>query len=184
MHNAFNHHPTSKAKSWVRFWVNFQVSKFLLQSIFPLENCMMTLALTHPMFQVSVDSLITLQQFSLQNPCSHIVVLAKPKLQSVPSWNCRSYWNLEVYGRVPRLESNYVPICKLQPLYFVTSNFWRGLHYDWWKLCREHFCEVPKKGKKKKLFDGQNDIWQVLTTSILNTAHDPQHSSAPGACCQ
>ena len=67
------------------------------------------------------------------------------KLQS---WNFRSFWNLEVYVREPRLESSYVSVCKLQPLYFVTCSYWRGLHCDWWKLCRARFCEVPppKKG--------------------------------------
>ena len=44
--------------------------------------------------------------------------------------HCRSYWNLEVYARMPRLESTYVFIGKLQPLYFTTYSFWRGLHYE------------------------------------------------------
>ena len=68
---------------------------------------------------------------------------AKPKLLSFHSRNCKSNWNLKVFARVPRLKSNYLSICKLQPLYFVASNFWRGIHCDQWKLCRAHFCEVP-----------------------------------------
>jgi hypothetical protein len=52
------------------------------------------------------------------------------------SRNCRSYWNLEVSARVPRLESSYVYICKLQPVYFVKGNFWRGLHCDWWNFTK------------------------------------------------
>ena len=44
--------------------------------------------------------------------------------------HCRSYWNLEVYARMPRLESTYVFIGKLQPLHFTTYSFWRGLHYE------------------------------------------------------
>jgi hypothetical protein len=75
---------------------------------------------------------------------AEVAVSAESKLQSR---NCRSYWNLKVSARGPRLESNYVSTCKLQPLYFVIGSFLRGLHYDWWKLCIAHFCEVPKKSK-------------------------------------
>ena len=71
-----------------------------------------------------------------------VVVSVESRLHSR---NCTCYWNLEVYARVPRLESNYVSICKLWPLHFVTCNFWRGNHCGWWKLCRAHFCEVPPK---------------------------------------
>ena len=89
-------------------------------------------------------------QFCLKNPFSHIYAKvafnAESKLQSQ---NCKSYWNLKVFARVPRLESNYVSIYKLQSLYFVTSYFWRGLHCDRWKLWRAHFCEVPQKKTKK-----------------------------------
>ena len=89
-------------------------------------------------------------QFCLENPRSHIVVLAKPKLQSVLSWSCKVKitWLIGIWkcvARVPRLESSYVSICKLQPLYCVTCNFWRGLHCEGWKLCKAHFCEVPQK---------------------------------------
>ena len=89
-------------------------------------------------------------QLCLGHPRSHIVVIGKPKLQSVPSRSCKSLWNLEVYTRVPRLESNYVSIYKLQPSYFVTGNFWRNLHCEEWKLCRAHSCEVPPKQSKTK----------------------------------
>ena len=51
---------------------------------------------------------------------AEVVVSAESKLQSQ---NCRSYWNLEVYARVPRLESNYVSICKLQQLIFCDNQF-------------------------------------------------------------
>ena len=77
-----------------------------------------------------------------------VVVGAESKLLSR---NCRSYWILEVSTRVPRLESSYVSIYKLQPLYFVTCSFGRGLHYEGWKLCKAQFCELPPH-KKKKLF--------------------------------
>ena len=85
-------------------------------------------------------------QFFLEYLHLHIVVLAKSKLHSQ---SCRSYWNLEVYPRVPRVASSYVFICKLQPLHFVIGNIWRGLHYEGWKLCRAHFCEMPNKNKNK-----------------------------------
>ena len=35
---------------------------------------------------------------------AEVAVNGESKLQSQ---NCRSYWNLEVFARVPRLESNY-----------------------------------------------------------------------------
>ena len=91
------------------------------------------------------------------------------------SQNYRSYYYLEVYARVPRLDSNHVFIDKLQPLYFVKCGFWRGLHCEGWKLCRARFCEVPPKPKKKNFFDSPNGIWQALKTSILST--DLPHSN-------
>ena len=47
--------------------------------------------------------------------------------------------------------------------------FWRSLHLEEWKYCRAQFYEVPQK-QNKNFFDNQNDIWQALKTSILNTA--------------
>ena len=76
----------------------------------------------------------------------------------LPSQNYRSCWNLEVYARVPRLEFSYVFICKLQPLYFATCNFGRGLHCEGWKLWIARFCEVSPPQKKKNFFDGKNGI--------------------------
>ena len=69
------------------------------------------------------------------------------EVASLQSRNCKSYWNLEVSTRVPRLESRYVSIYKLQPLYFVRSIFGRSLHCEGWKLCRAQFCEVLGKQK-------------------------------------
>jgi hypothetical protein len=109
----------------------------------------MTLSLMHPMFQVQSTSAITLHPIlfgksTLTYSCAcqaEVVVSAKSKLHSR---NCKSYWNFEVFARVPRLASNYVSICKLQALYFVTCWFWRGVNCERWKLCIAHFCEVPK----------------------------------------
>jgi hypothetical protein len=58
------------------------------------------------------------------------IIAPKPLEKKLKSMNCMSYWNLKVFARVPRLDSSYVSICKLQPLYIVISNFWRGLHCD------------------------------------------------------
>ena len=81
----------------------------------------------------------------MENPRSHIVVLANPKLHSR---DCMIYWNFGVYAkRVPRMEFNFVFIYKLLLLDFVTHKFWRGRHCEGWKLCRVHFCEVPPKEK-------------------------------------
>ena len=79
--------------------------------------------------------------------------------------NSTIYWNVKMSTRVPRLDSSYFSNCKLQPLYFVTNSFWRRRDYDWWKLCRTHFFEVPpphSTPKKTNFFDGQNGIWQSV----------------------
>jgi hypothetical protein len=82
------------------------VSKILAQSIFPIgrphnDSCIDASNVSS--FNRLMWSLFI--QLCFENPRSRIVVLAKPKLQLVPSWNCRIYWNLEVSARVPRLES-------------------------------------------------------------------------------
>ena len=110
------------------------------------EDRIMTLASMHPMFQVPTSAItlhpIMFEKSMFTYSCACQADVAESKLPS-------RYWNLEVYARVPRLESTYVSICRLQPLYFVTCSFWRG-----------HHCE---------------DIWQVLKTSILNAAPRPPY---------
>ena len=131
----------------------------------------MILASMHPSFSWLLWSLFT--QFHLESPRSHIVaVSAESKLHSR---NCRSYWNLEVYARVPSLESDYVLIYKLHAMYFVTGNFWRGLHCERWKLCRAHFCEVLPK-QNQNLFDGQNGIWQAFKTQCWTLPRATSHT--------
>jgi hypothetical protein len=132
----------------LQFLVEFQVLEILAQSKFSIgrpHNDTRINASNVPSFNQLLRSLFT--QLCLEKPRSHIVVFAKPKLQLVPSRNCRNYWNLEMSAIVPRLEFSYVSICKFQPLYFVTCSFWRCLHYEGWRFCRAHFCEVtpPKK---------------------------------------
>ena len=110
--------------------------------------------------------------FTYRSACQAEVALnAQLKLQSR---NYKSYWNLEVSARVPRLESNYVLFFKLQPLYFVTSGFWRGLHWDWWKLRRAHFCEVPPPPKKEPLWWPK---WHLTIVEDLNIEQWSQHTS-------
>jgi hypothetical protein len=67
---------------------------------------------------------------------------------------------LELSIRTPRLESNYVFIYKLQPLYFVRGNFWRDLHSD---FVEHTFVKCPPQ---KNSFDSPNSIRKVLKTSI------------------
>ena len=127
--------------------IDFQVSKILAQSIISIgrpHNNTCINASNVSSFNRLLRSLFT--QSCLENLRLHITVLVNPKLQlaepKLHSRNWKRYCNLEVSARVPRVESNYVNICKLQPLYFVTCISWRGLHWERWKLCRAQFCGV------------------------------------------
>ena len=131
----------------------------------------MTLASMHPMLQVSIDFC----KHSSPNcvwkiPHSHIGVLAKPKLQWVPSWNCGStvigIWKcLQCQDWSPTV-SLYLQIaatifCDRQ--FLERPSLWRvGTLQSTFLL----WSAVPKKN----FFDGHNGIWQALKTSILNTA--------------
>ena len=114
LHNALNHHPTPKAKSY-GFWLISKCPKILAQFIFSIgrpHNDTHINASNVSSFNWLMRSLFT--QFCLKNPLSHIIVFAKLKLQSR---NCKSYWKLEMFARVPRMESNYFFIWKFQPLF-------------------------------------------------------------------
>ena len=84
----------------------------------------------HLMFQVSNNlcdysspNYVRITDIDIYCSCAcqaEIEVGAEWKLQSR---DCRNYWNLEVFAKVPRLESNDDSLYKLQPLYFVTSDF-------------------------------------------------------------
>ena len=108
---------------------------------------MMTFTWMNPMFQST--STITLHPikfgkstFTYSCACqAEVAMSVESKLQS---WNCKSYWNLKVSTRVAILESNYVSIYKLKPLYIVTCSFGRGFHCEGWKRCRAHIY-TPKK---------------------------------------
>ena len=71
------------------FWSISKCQKIYPNPYFPSEDHIMTLASMHPnvsSFDRLLRSLST--QKCLENPCSHIVVLAKPKLHSVLSRSC------------------------------------------------------------------------------------------------
>ena len=108
LHNAPNHHPAPKAKP-SNFWSIFKCPKVLAQSIFsigrPHDNARIN-ASNVSSFNRLLWSLFT--RLCLENPRSHIVVLAKPKLQSVLSqiWRVIGIWKCLLYI-VPRLESSY-----------------------------------------------------------------------------
>ena len=98
--------------------------------------------------------------FTYSRACqAEVAVGAKSKLQGL----------LE-FGSVCQECQEWSPttfLFTLQPMYVVTRSSWRGLHFEGRKLCRAHFCEVPQK--PIFFFDSQNDFWQALKTSILNT---------------
>ena len=81
------------------------------------------------------------------------------------NWNCRSYWNLKVSARVPRLDSSYVSICKLQPLYFVTCSFWKAFTMKGGKFAKHIFVKYPKYNI---IFDAHNVFDRCWRLSILN----------------
>ena len=82
----------------------FSSVKFLAQFIFsigrPHDDTHINASNVFSSFNQLLQSLFT--QLCLENPRSHIGVLAKLKLQSVPSPTCKSYWNLEV-SRVSKI---------------------------------------------------------------------------------
>ena len=122
----------------------------------------MTLPSTHSMFTVSIDFCNHSSRNSCWgNPRSRIVVLAKSKLQSMPSRSCRVKI-ARVGGIWKRLlecqdwSLTMFIFTNLKPLYFVTCSFLRGLHCECWELRRTNFCEVPPKQNKTK----KNLFWR------------------------
>ena len=120
LHNALDHQPTPKEV--LRFLVDLQVSKFLSKSIFSIGRPHNDTRINaSKCFKFRSTSAITLHpkvfgksMFTYSGACQAKVALSvESKLHNR---NCRSYWNLEVFARVPRLEANYVSIYKLQPL--------------------------------------------------------------------
>ena len=88
----------------------------------------MTLAPMHLMFQVSIDfcdhfSANMFGESMFTYSCACLAEVAANAMSKLHSQNCGSYWKLEVSIGVPRLESNYVSICKFQPVYFVMAIF-------------------------------------------------------------
>jgi len=104
----------------------------------------------HPMFQVSINFCNQLfTQLWLENPRSHIVVLAKPKLQLVPSPSCVvKLHELLEFGSIRSTAKIGVQLC----FYFTNCHHCilrhaifgdSGLHYDegW------NFMKYPQKKK-------------------------------------
>ena len=134
------------------FRVNFQVSKILTQSISFIgrsHNDTRINACNVSSFNRRQRSLFT--QFCLENPHSHIVVLAKPKLQLLPSRSCcrvEIARDAEIWKCLLECQEwsrTTIFICKLQLMYFLTCSFWRGLRCDWWKFYSVHFGKCPYK---------------------------------------
>ena len=68
-----------------------------------------------------------------------------------------SYWNVEVSTRVPRLESSYIFIYKLEPLYFVTCGFLKAFIVKGGNFAEHIFVKCPQN-KNNFFIDSQNDI--------------------------
>ena len=134
----------------------------------------MTRASMHLMLQVSIDFCDHLHPITFGKPMftyrcacqAKVAISVELKLQSQ---NCKSYWNLEVYARVPRLESNYIFICKMQALYFLIGIFFER-PCEGWKLCRVHFCKVPPPKKKLKIWWPK---WHLTNVEDFNIEHCP-----------
>jgi hypothetical protein len=81
----------SKSKALLQCLVDFQVSEVIAQSMFSIgrlhDDTHINASNVSSFNRLLRGSLFT--QFCLENPRSHVVVLAKPELQSVPSRSCR-----------------------------------------------------------------------------------------------
>ena len=112
----------------------------------------MTLTSMHRIFQVPIDlcnhsspNFVWISTFPYNCVCEAEVAI-NTKLM-LHSRNGKSYWNFEVFVRVPRLESNYVSIYKLQPSYFVMGGFGEAFTVKG-ENCAEHiYVECPENKK-------------------------------------
>ena len=161
------------------------MSKILAQSIFSIGR-------PHYDTRINASNVSSLNRFMqslftqccLENPQSHIVVLAKPKLQLVLNRNCKVeiagvIWNLEVSARVPRLESNnfyYLQIattvlCNMQ--FLERSSLWRveSLHstFLWSAQTKKTFL------KAKMAFDRcwRLQYWTMPPPHLKNKLLEP-----------
>ena len=152
----------------------FQVSKILAQSIF-------SIGIPHSDTRINASNVSSfnriLQSFStqncLENPRSYTVVLAKPKLQSVPSRSCMveiavviGIWKclLECQDWNPNMSlfAN-CSHCICDRLFLESPSLWliKTLHTT--------FLWSAQKERKKTFIYGQNGIRHVLKTS--NSEH-------------
>ena len=147
------------------------MSKFLAQSIFSIgrpHNDTRIDASNVSSFNRLLQSHFT--HLCLENPCSHITMLAELKLQSMPSRSCRIYWNLQV--------------CVLEcqnwsPTMFLFANcshciLWHVIVGEAFTVTGENFVEhIFVECHFYLLFIYRilaNGIWHVLNTLILITS--------------
>ena len=176
LRNALNRHPTSKAKKPPVFCRFPSVENSSPIHIFHRRphNDTRTNASNVSSFNQILRSLFT--QFGLENPRSYIVVLAKPKLQSVLSQSCR----VEI-ARVIGIWNCLLECQDWSPPVFLFTNcnhciLWHAIFEEAFIVTSGNFAKhihVKCPKTKKNIFDGQNDIWQVLKTSILKTWATP-----------
>ena len=164
LHNALNHRPTPKARA-LRFLVGFQVSN-LAQFIFSIRrphNDTRISASNVSCFNWLLRSLST--KLCLEHPRSHIVVLPNPKLQSVQGWSCRSYWKLKVSARMPRWSPTLILVTHCNHYILWHALFGEAFIVKDGKFGERILWSAPKM---KHILNGQNCIWQVLKTSVVN----------------
>ena len=141
----------------------------------------------HPSFKFQSNSAITLHpilfeesMFTYSYACqAEVAVSVESKLQS---WNCRSYWNLKVSARMPRLESIFVSICKLQLLYFVTWILGDAFTVSGGNFAGHIYVKCPPKKTflwPKWHLTGVEDfnieLWQALYEKFLIILIQQQH---------
>ena len=114
----------------------------------------MTLASMHPIssFKFQSTSAITFHpilsgKFTFTYSCVCRAEVAANAESKLHGRNCRSYWNLEVSARVPRLESNYVSICKLQPCLLCQAVFGEAFTMKRGNFAQHIFVKCPKINK-------------------------------------
>ena len=80
-------------------------------------------------------------------------------------------------ARVPRLESNYVSIYKLQPLYFVTGSFGQAFTMKGENFVEHIFVKCPKHKQRtfsttKTEFERNFDMWRAkMGTKLYPSWH-------------
>ena len=142
--------------------------KILAQSIFSNgrpHNDTRISAFNVSSFNWLLRSLFT--QLCLENSRSYVVVLAKLKLQSVPSQSCTI--------EIARVIENWKCLLECQdwsPTMFLVTNCSQCMlcHAVIGEVCRAHFCEVPPKQKNGILGWPK---WHLTSVEDFNIKHCP-----------